>query len=259
MLFRSRNVGKSTLINHLIGSLRVIVSDIPGTTRDAVDAPFDYEGLPYVGIDTAGVRKKRKVQGSFEYYSQDRARRAVTRSDVVILMLDALQAIGKVEKDLARYVIDECKPVVIAINKWDLVEETATGQFRAYLDDALPGLAFAPLAFLSASKGENVPGMMKVVRSLFAQGSVRVTTGRLNEAVSRIQQVNQPPVKYNRRGRIYYATQVRIQPPTIVMFVNDPKLFPASYEHYLGNGLRSRLPFAEIPLRIQFRRHNVPK
>lgn len=250
-----RNVGKSTLINHLCGTERVIVSDIPGTTRDAVDAPFTYEGLPYVAIDTAGIRKKRKVQGSFEYYSQDRARRAVNRADVVILMLDATCEVGKVDKELARYVVSRYKPVVIAVNKWDLAEDISTEDFGNYIDKILRGLAFAPIAFISAHAGEHIAEMMKVVRSLFAQASVRISTSRINRAVQDACQIQPPPPKRNRRGRIYYATQVEITPPTIVAFVNDPILFPPSYLHYLANSMRARLPYREIPVRIDLRDH----
>ena len=255
-----RNVGKSTLINHLCGTERVIVSDIPGTTRDAVDAPFTYEGLPYVAIDTAGIRKKRKVQGSFEYYSQDRARRAVSRADVVILMLDATCKVGKIDKELARYVVNRHKPVVIAVNKWDLADEdVSTEDFGDYIDKVLRGLAFAPIAFISAHTGEHVAEMMKVVRSLFAQASVRISTSRINRAVQDACQIQPPPSKRNRRGRIYYATQVEITPPTIVAFVNDPILFPPSYLHYLANSMRARLPYMEVPVRIDLRSHTRPR
>ncbi len=250
-----RNVGKSTLINHLCGKQRVIVSDVPGTTRDAVDVPFEYEGLPYVAIDTAGVRKKRKVEGSFEFYSQDRARRAVTRADVVVLVLDALAEVGKVDKMLANYVVECFKPVVIAVNRWDLVKDVETGKFRKYLDEALPGLGFAPLAFISAKTGDHVAEMMKVVRTLYAQAGVRVTTGRLNQAIQEAKDIQGPPPIANRVGKIYYATQVGIQPPTVVVFVNDPALFPDNYRHYLVKGLQVRLPYAEVPIRIDFKTH----
>ena len=250
-----RNVGKSTLINLLCGSDRVIVSDIPGTTRDAVDVPFEYEGLPYVAIDTAGVRKQKKVEGTFEYYSQDRARRAVARADVVVLMLDAVAKVGKVDKMLASYIVDRFKPVVIAVNRWDLATDVSTDKFRDYLEKTLTGLAFAPIAFISAKTGAHISGMMKVVRSLYAQSTVRVTTGRLNQAIQDAKEVQAPPPNANRVGKIYYVTQVGIHPPTIVVFVNNPELFSKSYRHYLANSMRARLPYSEIPIRMDFRAH----
>lgn len=249
-----RNVGKSTLINHLCGAMRVIVSEIPGTTRDAVDVPFEYEGLPYVAIDTAGMRKKRKVEGSFEFYSQDRARRAVARADVVILMLDALAEVGNVDKMLASFIVDRFKPVVIAVNRWDLAKDVTTEEYQEYLEKMLTGLTFAPIAFISAKTGAHVDGLMKVVRSLYAQAGVRVTTGRLNQAIEDARQIQAPPPKANRQGRIYYATQVGIHPPTVIAFVNDPTLFSDSYRHYLANSMRARLPYSEVPVRIDFRR-----
>ena len=250
-----QNVGKSTLINRLCGAERLIVSKIPGTTRDAVDVPFTFEGLPYLAIDTAGMRKRRKVEGSFEFYSQDRARHAVERTDVVLLMLDAAAEVSLVDKELASFILSAHKPVLLVVNKWDLVEGLTPDDYRRYLDTRLSGIAFAPVAFISALSGEHLSGMMAVLRSLYAQASVRVSTGRLNRAVEEAIQVNQPPMMANRTPRIYYATQVDILPPTIVAFVNDAGLFSGSYRHYLANALRTRLPYAEVPIRIDFRPH----
>jgi GTPase len=241
-----RNAGKSTLINHLAREERMIV--------------FERDGERFVAIDTAGVRKKSKFEDAIEFFSEARSRRSVRRADVVVLLLDVTRRVSGLEKALAKYAVDHHKPVVLAANKWDLVDEgRTTDEFREYLDAHLPGLGFAPLSFLSAKDGSNVEETFKVCRELFEQANHRVGTGELNKVVERALEARSPSSR-GYRVRVRYATQADVAPPTFVLFVNDKGLIGKDYLRYLTNRLREELPFPEVPLRIVLRdKHTLPE
>ncbi len=248
-----RNVGKSTLINTLAKEERMIVSEIPGTTRDSVDVRFELDGKTFVAIDTPGVRKRRSVEGTLEFYSLERAMGSIRRADVVLFMLDAREEVSQLDKKLGAYIVEQCKPCVLVINKWDLVEGHEPEEFEEYLRAKLPGLPFAPISFISAKYGGNVVETVALAEELFEQANVRVSTSELNRIIREAMQSSSPKGKAGVQAKIYFATQVEVAPPTIVLFVNHPELFDAKYERYLANRLRDALPFPEVPLKFFFR------
>ena len=248
-----RNVGKSSLVNSLAKEERVIVSEVAGTTRDAIDVLFEVDGKKILAIDTAGVRKQSAIADSIEFFSLDRAKRSVRRADVVLLMLDCQADISKVDKQLAAEVTDAFKPCIIAVNKWDLAEGTSVDTYANYLRKTFKGFGFAPVSFVSAMTRLNVMQTMRLALELHEQARVRVGTGELNRAVSEMHTRRGPTVVGNRVGKIYYATQAYSEPPTIVLFVNDSKLFDQPYLRYLEGNLRKQFPFSEIPLKIVLR------
>jgi GTP-binding protein len=230
----------------------MIVSEIPGTTRDAVDVVFERDGTSFVAIDTAGVRRKKSQEDAIEFYSDARAHKSIRRADVVIHLFDVTKKLAAIDKQLARYVIDHYKPVVLGANKWDLVEGFSPEDFRSYIDAELPGLSYAPISFLSAKHGKGVDGTWKLALELFEQSKTRVSTGELNRVVSRALETRSP-TSGGHAVRIRYATQAETMPPTFVLFVNDKKHFNKDYIRYLSNRLREELPFKEIPVRIVLR------
>jgi len=250
-----RNVGKSSFVNALAGQDRVIVSEVPGTTRDAVDVQFEIDGRTFIAIDTAGVRKKSKMSSDVEFYGYTRATRSIRRADVVLFLIDSTDPIGQVDKKLGAYISEHDKPVVLVINKWDLAKGRADSEdYGAYLDKVLPELSYAPMTFVTANKGKNIQATIDVAQSLFNQGSTRVGTGRLNEALRHALAVRGPSSKRGTKPpRIFYATQVGVRPPTIVLFANDPSLINEGYRRFLLNRMRESLPFEEIPIRLLFR------
>lgn len=248
-----RNVGKSTLINTLAGEERMIVSEIPGTTRDSVDIRFELDGKVFVAIDTPGVRKRRKVEGTLEFYSLERAMGSIRRADVVLFLLDAREEVARLDKKLGAYIAEQYRPCILVINKWDLAEGHEPEEFEEYLRANLPGLAYAPLSFVSAKRGDNVAETIALAEELFEQSKTRVSTSELNRVVQEAFWASPPKEKAGRRGRIYFATQVEVSPPTFVIFVNYPELFDSNYERYLANRLRDVLPYSEVPLRFFFR------
>jgi GTP-binding protein len=248
-----RNAGKSTLINALAGEPRVIVSEIAGTTRDSIDVRFEMDGHAFVAIDTAGVRKRKSWVDDIEYYSHQRAKAAIERADVCVLLLDAREPVTQVEKRLALELINQHKPTVIAVNKWDLVEsKLKTSDYIDYLTQELFALEFAPLVFLSAAKGEGVDAVVKVCRNLFGQAHHRETTGRLNAVIKGILSDRGPSSKLGTKAKIYYVSQIATNPPTIAIVVNKPELFEGAYEKYLMNQLHEQLPFSEVPIKLVF-------
>ncbi len=255
-----RNAGKSTLINLLAREERMIVSEVPGTTRDSVDVLFERDGERFIAIDTAGVRKRKKLEDAIEFFSEARSRRAIRRADVVVLMIDVTRRVSALEKTLAKYATDHYKPVVLAANKWDLVDSgRSPEEFREYLDAHLPGLAHAPIAFLSALEATNVEETLALCRDLFAQAHRRVETAELNRVVQRALEARSPS-RQGYRVRVKYATQVDVAPPTFVLFVNDKQWIGKDYLRYLTNRLRADLPFPEVPLRIVLRdKHDAPQ
>ncbi len=253
-----RNVGKSTFINNIVGEDRVIVSEVPGTTRDAIDVRFEKDGQSFVAIDTAGVRKKSQmIKNSIDFYSYTRATRSIRRADVVLFFMDAIEPVSQVDKKLARFIADEYKPCVIVINKWDMViDQTDTQKYGDYLDEALPGLGYAPISFITASEGKNVPKLLELAKQLYKQSTTSVTTGRLNKALKLVTSQRAPSAR-RKTGlpRIYYGTQVGTQPPTLLLFVNNPSAIDDNYRRYLISHLREILPFSEVPIRLLLRHH----
>jgi len=247
-----RNAGKSTLINQLAREDRMIVSEIPGTTRDSVDVIFERDGRTFVAIDTAGVRKRSKLEDAIEFYSEARSRKTIRRADVVVLLFDVTQKISATEKTLARYITDHHKPVILAANKWDLVRDLTPEDFERYIGQELAGLSFAPVVFLSSREGRNVEAMLALANELFEQAKVRVSTGELNRVLEKALQARAPSSR-GYRVRLRYATQAEISPPTFVLFVNDKRLIGKDYLRFLKNRIREELPFKEVPVRIVLR------
>ena len=251
-----RNAGKSTFINALAGSERVIVSEIPGTTRDAIDIRFEKDGLTYVAIDTAGVRKRRSIQDNIDFYSLTRAMESIRRADVVLFLIDVMLPVSGVDKRLGAAIEEEMKPVVLVVNKWDRTQgRTTTGEFADYLGKMLPGLSWAPLCFTTAKTVKNVEATIDVARSLYKQASTRVTTSELNRVVGDAIRARQPPSPQPTLPRVYFATQVAVRPPTIVLSVNNPNLFREDYRRFIENRFREALPFPEVPIRLVLRAH----
>jgi GTP-binding protein len=249
-----RNAGKSTLLNAIAEEERVIVSELPGTTRDAVDVRFEKDGKVLIAIDTAGVMRRPKAAESVDFYSHVRTEAAIRRADVVLLVLDVTVDVGRIERRLADQIVRHFKPCVIVANKWDLARERiSTGDFTAYLEETMRGMLFAPIAYTTARDARNVQSVLDTAQSLFKQSTVRVGTSELNKTLEEALALRSPPPKKGKIGRILYATQARVRPPTMVLFVNDRKLFPSSYLRYLENRLRERLPFPEVPVRIVLR------
>lgn len=248
-----RNAGKSTFVNAVCREDRMIVSEVPGTTRDAVDVLLERDGHRMVLIDTAGVRKKSSMGDAIEFYSDARAHRAIRRADVVLLLFDASRPISGLEKRLARYVVDHHKPVILGANKWDLCrDQMSLEQLETYIQAQLPGVQFAPLACLAARDKWRVDKTLELSRELHGQAQLRVSTGELNRVLKGAMLARSP----NRQGhfvKIHFATQADRTPPTFVLFVNDKRLIGKTYLRYLENRLRHELPFKEVPVHIILR------
>lgn len=255
-----RNAGKSTIVNALAGEERVIVSEIAGTTRDAVDVRFERDGKVFVAIDTAGVRKRKSMAGQVEWWAYDRARRAIARADVAVLVVDATEPISQVDKQLTLEIQQTYKPCVIVVNKWDLAEGRAgpsgkvvtTEAYETYLAEELGGLDYCPIVFTSAAGGAdagNVWSAMNVAFEVFEQACSRVSTGELNRTIRQFTD-RLPPSKVGKRLKVYFATQVEAPPPTIVLVVNDPTLVTTNIQRFLINRFRETLPFEESPIRL---------
>ena len=249
-----QNVGKSTLINTLAQEERLIVSELPGTTRDAVDVRFDRGGRIFVAVDTAGLKRKSRVADSVEFYSLARAYRAIRRCDVVLHVLDVTTDISRVDKQLAAVIEREFKPCVFTVNKWDLVgERFTTGKYVDYLNDQLTGFSFAPLSFVSAQDGTNLDATLALAEALFEQSRHQVSTAELNTAMQRAEEAHAPQVRHRKRPKLFYATQIAVAPATFLIFASHAQLITAQYTRYLANYFRAHLPFPEVPLRIIFR------
>ena len=250
------NVGKSTLVNAMLGEQRVIVSDVPGTTRDAIDTPFERNGQKYILVDTAGIRRKRAIEdASIERYSVIRSLAAVRRADVVLFVCDATEGLSEQDVKIAGFVHEEGKPCVILVNKWDLVQKD-TYTIESFKKDMNADLNFMPYVqylFISAHTGQRVQKILTMVDESYAQSTRRISTGTLNDVISEAVTMNEPPTQNGRRLRIYYSTQVAVQPPTFVLFVNDASLMHFSYERYLENYLRKTFGFEGTPIRLYFR------
>ncbi len=250
-----RNVGKSTFVNTLTDSNRMIVSNVAGTTRDSVDVRFELDGQTYVAIDTPGLRKRKSVRTDVEFYSLHRAQRTIRYADVVLMFFDASSRVSAVDQQLCGYIQTHFKPCMLVVNKWDLMApHMPTEQWSEYLREQFPELAFAPIGFISATDGRNIKRLLQHAQMLFKQSQQRVATPDLNRLIHDALETNPPPVSTSRRGKIYYATQINTGPPTIVMKCNDPDAFSANYRRYLQGVLHDSLSFGEVPIRVFFER-----
>ncbi|MBR5984852.1 MAG: ribosome biogenesis GTPase Der [Clostridia bacterium] len=250
------NVGKSSLVNRILGEERVMVSDIAGTTRDAVDTRFKDGDDEYVIIDTAGIRRKRAIEyQSLERFSVVRSFAAIDRCDVALLLIDAKEGISEQDTKIAGYIDEAGKPAIIIINKWDALEkETNTlDKFTKDVREKLKFMEYAPILSISALTGQRVNRVLEMVKSVYAQASRRITTGLLNDILQDAQQAMQPPATNGRRLKIYYATQSVTNPPTFVLFVNDETLMHFSYKRFLENRFRQAFGFEGTPIRFVLR------
>lgn len=250
-----RNVGKSTFVNTLAESDRMIVSEVAGTTRDSVDVNFQIDGQTFTAIDTPGLRKRKSVKTDLEWYSSHRAARSVRRADVVLMFFDATEKTSKVDKQLVGYVIEHKKPVIFVVNKWDLYAgQVPTAEWVRYLRHQFTTLSYAPIAFITGQSGKNVKTLLNHATMLYKQAQSRVTTGELNRVVRAAMDVHQPALYQNRRPKIFYATQVSTEPPTIVLMCTDPNAFTHDYQRYLLGWFRDHLPFGEVPIQLYFQK-----
>ena len=249
------NVGKSSLVNRLVGDDRVIVSDIAGTTRDAIDTVVRHDGQDYVFIDTAGIRRKSKVKETLERYSVFRALSACDRADVVIVMIDATEGVTEQDAKIAGIAHDNGKGLLIAVNKWDAIEKDDKTMYK-FRDEVMRVLSFVPYAkivYISAKTGKRVDNLFDEIDAITAERNKRIATGVLNEIVMEAVAMNEPPTDKGRRLKVLYASQVSVGPPTFVLFVNDKKLLHFSYRRYLENQIRSAFGFEGTPIRFVIR------
>ena len=250
------NVGKSSLVNAMLGEERTIVSDIPGTTRDSIDSNFERNGREYTIVDTAGIRRKRSVEDeTIERYSVIRSLSAIRRADVVLIVCDATEGLSEQDVRIAGYAHEEGKASVLIVNKWDLIEkDTHTmNAFQKSLGADLAFMSYVPMLFISAKSGQRVNKVLELVDKSFEQARRRIPTGQLNDVVSEAVMMNDPPSDKGKILKVYYATQVSVQPPTFVIFVNDTEIVHFSYERYLENYFRKSFGFEVTPIRLLFR------
>lgn len=252
------NAGKSSLINRILGENRVIVSDIAGTTRDAIDSTYELDGQKYVFIDTAGMRKRGKINENVERYSVARSLGAVDRADVCLIMIDAQEGITEQDTKIAGYVHESGKASVIVVNKWDLIEkETNTMRnFKNKVKEGFNFMMYAPSAYISAVTGLRVDSLFDMIKSTLAENSKRISTGVLNDVINEAIAMVQPPSDKGKRLKIYYATQAGTKPPTFVLFVNNAELAHYSYIRYLENQLRAKFGFEGTPIKFIIREKN---
>ena len=249
------NVGKSSLTNKILGQQRTIVSDVAGTTRDAIDSYFENETGKYVFIDTAGMRKKAKVDEAIERYSVLRAQMAIERSDVCLILIDATEGVTEQDTKVAGLAHEAGKACIIVVNKWDLVEKDGKTMDRMREDVRrdLSYIAYAPILFISAATGQRVDRLFELIQYVNNQASTRITTGMLNSVLADAQTRVQPPTDKGRRLKIYYMTQVGIKPPHFVIFCNDARLFHFSYQRYIENCIRNTFGLEGTPIKITIR------
>jgi len=246
------NVGKSSLTNALLGEERVIVSDVAGTTRDAIDTPFTREGQKYVLVDTAGMRKRGKVYESTEKYSVMRAMKAIEDSDVVLVVLNGEEGIIEQDKKIAGYAHEAGRAIIIVVNKWDAVEkdDKTMNRFIEEIRDGFKYLSYAPILFVSAKTKQRIHTILPKVNEVADAHTMRVSTSTLNELINEAQIITPPPTDKGKRLRISYATQAAVKPPTFILFVNDPEIMHFSYERYIENKIREAFVFEGTPIRI---------
>lgn len=249
------NVGKSSIINKLLGENRLIVSDIAGTTRDAVDTEVTYQDREYVFIDTAGLRRKNKIKEELEHYMIVRTVSAVERADVVVLVIDAKEGVTEQDAKIAGIAHDRGKAVIIAVNKWDAIEKDDKTIYKvtAKVRDTLSFMQYAEIIFISAKTGQRLPKLYETIDMVSENHALRVATGVLNEIMTEAVALQQPPSDKGKRLRLYYITQVSVKPPTFVIFVNDKELMHFSYTRYIENRIREAFGFKGTPLRFIIR------
>jgi GTP-binding protein len=246
------NVGKSSLINKLAQEDRVIVSDIAGTTRDAIDTNIKYNGKDYIFIDTAGLRRKSKIKEEIERYSIIRAVSAVERADVVIIVIDAIEGVTEQDAKIAGIAHDRGKGIIIAVNKWDAIEKNnnTVKEYTQKIRQILSFMPYAEILFISAKSGQRLPKLFEMIDIVLENNSMRVATGVLNEIVAEAVAMQQPPTDKGKRLKIYYITQASVKPPTFVVFVNDKNLMHFSYTRYLENRIRDTFGFRGTALKF---------
>ncbi|MCF6461370.1 ribosome biogenesis GTPase Der [Clostridium sp. Cult3] len=249
------NVGKSSLINNILGEERVIVTNIPGTTRDAIDTYFTYDDEKYVFIDTAGLRRKRSIYENVERYSVVRTLAAIDRSDLCILVIDGTEGVTEQDTKIAGYAHENGKGIIIAVNKWDIVDkETNTyWEFEKDIRNKLGFIVYAPIVFISAKTGRRVNKLLELIKVVNNNYNLRISTGVLNDIINEAVILNQPPSDKGVRLKIYYGTQVSVRPPKFVVFINKRELMHFSYQRYLENQIRQYFGFEGVPIRFEFR------
>lgn len=254
-----RNAGKSSLVNTISGTNRVIVSAEPGTTRDAVDMTVEKDGRTFILIDTAGIRKKNKISDNIEFYGYVRATRSIQRADVVFFMMDSTTVTSQVDKKLAAFISENYKICILVVNKWDLAKQRATtSDYEDYLTAQLPSLRDSPIAFITATEGKNVKSLLDLAGSLFKQANRKIPTAKLNKALELIKHGKSTSTgRVKGRPKIYYATQIAVKPVTILMFVNKPELFEENYRRFIIGKLKSMLGIEEVPLKLLLRKHRI--
>jgi len=246
------NVGKSSLVNAILGQERVIVSDIPGTTRDAIDTPFKHNNQEYVIIDTAGMRRRGKISDPTERYSVIRSLRAIERSDVVLMVINAEEGVTEQDKKIAGYAHEQGKACILVINKWDLItkDDKTLHRFEKEVRNELLFLQYAPTIFVSAVTKQRVAKIIELVDFVAQQHAYRVSTGTLNQVINEAIQLNPTPTDKGKKLKILYVTQAGVKPPTFVLFVNEPEILHFSYERYLENKIRENFGFEGTPIRF---------
>jgi GTPase len=257
-----RNAGKSSFVNAIVGEDRVIVSEVPGTTRDSVDVRFEVGGKTYVVVDTAGLRKKaRIVNDDLEFYSFIRVQRSLRMSDVAVFMIDAAVPLSQVDKKLAQAITDDSKACVLVVNKWDLARDTAEPEdYGDYIEKMLPGLQWAPIVLASAKEKLNIDKVLALVRQVHKQATTKIPTPKLNRTIDTIMEERGPGARKGRGApKIYYATQVATEPVTIMMFVNNPDVFDDNYQRFMIRKLREHLSVKEVPIRLMVKGHRGEK
>ena len=249
------NVGKSSIINKLLGENRVIVSDIAGTTRDAVDTEVIHEGTPYVFIDTAGLRRKSKIKEELERYSIIRTVSAVERADVVVVVIDAIEGVTEQDAKIAGIAHERGKGIIVAVNKWDAIEKTdkTIYEYTRKIKEILSFIPYAEFLFISAATGQRLTKLFEMIDVVRQNQNLRVATGVLNEIMTEAVAMQQPPSDKGKRLKIYYMTQVAVKPPTFVIFVNDKELMHFSYTRYLENQIRNAFGFKGTSLKFLVR------
>lgn len=255
------NVGKSSIINKLLGENRLIVSDIAGTTRDAVDTEVKYNGKEYIFIDTAGLRRKNKIKEDLEHYMIIRTISAVERADIVVLVIDATEGVTEQDAKIAGIAHDRGKGIIIAVNKWDAIEKNnkTVNEFTAKVRQILSFMPYAEIMFISALTGQRLPKLYEMIDVVNENQSLRVATGVLNEIMAEAVVMQQPPSDKGKRLRLYYITQVSVKPPTFVIFVNDKELMHFSYTRYIENKIREAFGFKGTPLKFIIRERKENK
>ena len=252
-----RNVGKSTFVNTLARAERMIVSEVPGTTRDSVDVLFDLDGYKFMAIDTPGLRRNKSIRTDIDFYGFHRAQRSIRRADVVLLFFDCMEAISRVDKKLAHYIEQQFKPVIFVINKWDKVAgQVPTERWVRYLREHFPTMGYAPIAFITGQTGKNVKALLNHGQMLYKQSSTRVPTNAINRLIKAALRQQQPAMTSGKRPKIYFASQISTNPPTIVMMCNNPQGFTAQYQRYLLGVLRDHLPFGEVPIKFYLQKRD---